>query len=45
MEKEITSLEKETYFAPDIEVVDIETEQNILGDSSGESPNMPPVYW
>lgn len=47
MEKESKLFEeKETYIAPDIEVVEIETEQNILsGGSSGDVPNMRPVIW
>lgn len=40
-------VEKETYIAPDIAVVEIEIEQNILmGGSGGEAlPNMPGVPW
>lgn len=34
MRKENKRLEKETYIAPDIEVVEIEIEQNILSDTS-----------
>ena len=47
MEKEINSLEKETYISPDIEVVIIETEQNILqnGSADGGVPNMPKEPW
>lgn len=48
MEKESKlSVEKETYIAPDIEVVDIETEQNILysGSGGGEAPDMPAIPW
>lgn len=43
MEKETKSLEKETYISPDIEVVDIETEQNIL--AGGSAPDMPGEPW
>lgn len=47
MKKGIKSQEKEIYISPDIEVVEIETEQNILanGSGSGVSPDMPPEYW
>ncbi|MGV8964548.1 MAG: hypothetical protein ACOH2V_14370 [Candidatus Saccharimonadaceae bacterium] len=38
MEKEFKSTEKETYISPDIEIVDIETEQNILAGGSGDLP-------
>lgn len=40
-------LVKETYISPDIKVVEIETEQNILanGSGSGDVPNMPPEIW
>lgn len=34
MEKEIKKTEKETYVAPNIMVLDIETEQNILASTS-----------
>lgn len=30
------------YTSPDIEIIDIELEQNILG---GSVPNQPPVVW
>lgn len=45
MELTTKVVEKETYIAPDIEVVDIETEQNILAGGSGDAPDMPPVNW
>ncbi len=45
MEKEIKSLEKGTYIAPDIEVVDIVTEQNILQAGSGDTLDMPGEDW
>ena len=35
MEQEIKSTEKETYISPDIAIVEIETEQNILSGSNG----------
>lgn len=43
MKKEIKSSEKENYISPDIEIVDIETEQNIL--ASGSVPDMPGEDW
>ena len=43
MENEIKSTEKQTYISPDIAVVDIETEQNIL--ASGSVPDMPGEDW
>lgn len=39
MEAKFKTQEKETYISPDIVVVDIETEQNIL-QSSSELPGM-----
>ena len=47
MKKEIKSKEKETYISPDIEVVNIEIEQNILegGSSSGDLAGMPGEIW
>lgn len=46
MEKENKLQEKELYISPDIEVVEIEIEQNILtGGSSQDVPNMPPSFW
>lgn len=45
MEKEIKSLEKETYISPNIEIVDIVTEQNILQAGSGDSPDMDGLDW
>ena len=49
MDKQIKSQEKETYISPDIEIVEIETEQNILQNGSmggdGDTPNLPPKYW
>ena len=43
MKKEIKEQEKETYISPDIMIVDIETEQNIL--ASGSVPDMPGEDW
>ena len=45
MKKEIMSSEKETYITPDIEVVNIEIEQNILQEGSGDAPDFAPEYW
>ena len=45
MKKENNQLEKETYIAPDIEVVQIEMEQNILASGSGDLPGMGGEDW
>ena len=46
MKKEIKSKETETYISPDIEVVNIEIEQNILAvGSSGDLEGMPGEIW
>lgn len=46
MKKEIKSKEKGTYISPDIEVVNIEIEQNILAvGSSGDLEGMPGEIW
>ena len=47
MEKKSLQLEKKTYIAPKIEVVEIELEQNIFAGSSGPSslPGMPGSDW
>lgn len=45
MEKEVVFLEKEAYISPDIEVVDIETEQSILQAGSNDLPGMPGEDW
>ena len=45
MKKEWNSLEKENYIAPDIEVVEIEIEQNILQRGSGDVPDMGAEDW
>ena len=44
MEKEFKSIERETYIAPDIEVVEIEIEQNIFA-GSGNLPGMGAEDW
>ena len=43
MKKEIKPTEKESYTSPEIEIVEIETEQNIL--ASGSVPDMPGEDW
>ena len=43
MKEEIKSLEKEAYISPEIEVVEIEIEQNIL--ASGSTLDMPGEDW
>ena len=43
MKKNFKSLEKELYVAPDIAVVEIEIEQNIL--AGGSVPDMPGEDW
>ena len=47
MEKVIKSQEKETYISPDIVIMDIETEQNILasGSGNGDAPKFDPIIW
>jgi|LSQX01.1.fsa_nt_gb hypothetical protein len=45
LNNKISSEEKETYITPDIEVVAIEMEQNILAGGSGTTPDMAPVDW
>lgn len=47
MEKKITLKDKESYVSPNIEIVEIVTEQNILagGSGSGDAPNMPGEPW
>lgn len=45
MKKKTDSLEKKTYIAPDIEVVEIEVEQNILQAGSGTINDMPGEDW
>lgn len=45
MEKEFKSIEKEAYISPNIEIVDIVTEQNILQAGSGDSPDLPGEDW
>ena len=45
METEIKLQGKETYISPDIVIVDIEIEQNILQEGSGDAPDFAPEYW
>lgn len=50
MKNEIKNLEKKTYIAPDIEVVEIQIEQNILTNGSGggaglSGTDFDPVDW
>ena len=47
MKKNIESIEKKTYIAPDIGVVEIEIEQNIFAGSTNPSslPGMPGSDW
>ena len=45
MKNEIKSIERESYISPDIEVMDIEIEQNILQEGSGDAPDFAPEYW
>lgn len=46
LDNKINSKEKETYIAPDIEVVEIEMEQNLFaGSGDGATPNMAPIIW
>lgn len=39
MKKDIESLEKQTYIAPDIEIIEIKIEQNILQSGSTNDLN------
>ena len=47
MENVIKSQGKEPYIFPDIVILDIETEQNILanGSGNGDAPKMNPIIW
>lgn len=45
MKKVIKLIKNETYISPDIEVVNIETEQNILASGSGNTLDMPGEKW
>ena len=45
MKKEFKTTEKETYISPDIEIVDIETEQNILQAASGDTIDLTNEDW
>ena len=44
MKKKIEAFEKKAYIAPDIEVVEVEMEQNILA-GSGNLDSMPGEDW
>ena len=43
MKTEVRLQEKETYITPDIEIVGVQIEQNILGD--GSAPDMEGEDW
>ena len=43
MKKEIKSSNKKTYITPDIKVIKVEIEQNIL--AGGSAPDMPGEDW
>lgn len=47
MEKEFKLQVREAYITPDIVILDIETEQNILanGSGNGDAPKMNPIIW
>ena len=47
MKREIKSQVKETYISPEIKILDIETEQNILasGSGNGDAPKFDPIIW
>jgi len=45
MKSAIKSLEKEIYISPDIEIIDIDSEQNILSGGSGDIPGMGGEDW
>ena len=47
MKKKITTQKKKIYIAPDIDVVEIQIEQNILLSGSGDGilPGMPGSDW
>ena len=40
-----SSVKAETYTAPNIEIIDIELEQNILQSGSSDLPSMPGEGW
>ena len=40
-----SSVKAETYTAPNIEIIDIELEQNILQSGSSDLPGMPGEGW
>ena len=41
MKKKITTQKKKIYIAPDIDVVEIQIEQSILANSSGDTNSLP----
>ena len=41
----VSPVKAETYTAPNIEIIDIELEQNILAGGSGDLPGMPGEGW
>lgn len=45
MKEENKTVQKEAYISPDIEVVEIEIEQNILANGSNELPDMLGEDW
>ena len=45
MKEENKAAQKEAYISPDIEVVEIEIEQNILAGGSNELPGMDGEDW
>lgn len=45
MEAETKFEEKEAYISPDIEIVEIQIEQNILASGSGTPLDMPGEDW
>lgn len=45
MKNEKNLSEEKAYIAPDIDVVEIEIEQHILANSSGELPDMGGENW
>ena len=45
MKKETKLLKKKAYVSPDIKVVEVEIEQNILLGGSGDLPGMPGEGW
>lgn len=45
MEKKFNLLVKEPYLSPNIEIVEVETEQNILAGGSGVLPGLDGEDW